>query len=820
MKAWISLAAIACLACSCSGTRSAVPPGEGTAAAAQQQQNKAAGQPAVQAEKTPGAPPAGGTSPVVEIAQAEVKPAPAAAGKPKAAPEAPAAGQEPAEEPPDEEPAEGRVKVVGTKPATPPEDQPAGQEPTAEDLMGKEKPEIEVVGGDIRERERISELYVKAREYYATGNLYAARSLLERVRKGQPYHDMAQRFLKVIAEEIDRHREDVKFDKELLDLRDRTVQRMFREAEKAYNTKQYSRAVDLLDEAYLLNPEEPRVRSLRADARIARANEDMLDNSANQDARIAESMSDIERLGTVPRELPRAPRPAAKEQPQEDQDQARILEEKLNQKVSANLDATPLDYLLNILFRGTGVNIVAKPEDLEGKAVTLHVEEIKLIDLLDYISKTLGVNFTRAGNAIWMTGGGDVQAGPMMKWRVIPLNKGLIDVSKEEASTDSDLEKLLKELPNIIDWPTGSQYYLDRKTNSIFVRTTSESMEQLVELVNTVDVTPVQVLIETKFIEITSKDFSDLGIEWKTTSDLPLTKKDGMNNLQIDSGMGVSLPAPVAAGSVVPETAGFDAILAGVMTVPQFQLTLHALKATGHTSTLGEPRLIAVNNSTASMDIVRDMYYVSDYEIDRQLFDGSSFSSTTDTLGNVIPGQNNQNLNFAAPIIVPKYEKTDPIGFKLKVTPSVGKDLKDITLALEPEITDLVEMLKTSIAVGAEGGQPLQVEQPIISKRTLKAKLTVSDGYVVVLGGLARQTKEKGQVKVPILGDIPLLGLLFKHDTEKNVKSNLLIFVSAKILTSEGRMYVGAGPGDLGLGTLSTAERVRQLRERIEVEVP
>ncbi len=326
-------------------------------------------------------------------------------------------------------------------------------------------------------------------------------------------------------------------------------------------------------------------------------------------------------------------------------------------------------------------------------------------------------------------------------------------------------------------------------------------------------------LIEAKFLEISTKYFDDFGIEWNLTSDFALAKKNGMNKIQIDPGMGVTLPAPVTVGSDFPEGAGFDAIVAGVMTVPQFQMTLHALRASGHTSSLGEPRIIAMNNATAVMEITRDLYYVSDYDIDRQNFNGSSFYSNVGDTTVPLPGTGGTapNYDFAEPIIVPRYDKEE-VGFKLTVTPSVGRDLKDISLYIEPEITEIVEMLKTRIATTVSaGGEPLQIEQPIISKRTLKAKVTISDGYVVVLGGLVRQRKEKGLVKVPLLGDIPLLGRLFRRETEKNIKTNLLIFVSAKLITSEGRMYVGAGPGTLNLG--GPADEARRLSNRIEVEV-
>jgi len=682
---------------------------------------------------------------------------------------------------------------------------------------GKPQPTAGTAG--VAEREAVAELYMRAQKHFYDGDPWTAKELLAKVRKGRPYYETCRRFAKLVDDDIAASAVKAKIENEERDCLDRKVHALFRKAEKAFNDKRYADAVKIINEAYRLDPNNTKVRGLRADALIEKAKQDMADNSLNQDARIAEAMSTVERVGTVPHERPRVPKPVFDDKPGPSAEEALALENKLNQRISVNLYETSLDYLLNILFRATGVNIIAKPGDLEGKSITVQAEDIKLIDLLNYVSRTLGVSFTRSGNAIWLQGGADQSTGPMMHTRVIPLKTGLIDVSSDGPSETSDIEKMLDKVKEaaIIDWPEGSEWYLDRMTNTLFVRTTSEAMKELLPLIEAMDVTPPQILIEAKFLEIATKAFSDLGIEWHTTSDFALAKKDGSNKLQIDAGMGVSLPPPVTAGSDFPETAGFDAILAGVMTVPQFQLTLHALKATGHTSSLGEPRLIAVNNASAEMEITRDLYYVSDYEIDRQDWNGSSFVTSVEGDGISLPGtgETSPEYDFAQPIIVPEYDM-ESVGFKLKVTPSVGRDLKDITLYLEPEITEVVDTLKTRIAMGSDVSEELNVERPIISKRTLKAKVTVSDGYVVVLGGLVRQTKEKGQIKVPLLGDLPLLGQFFRRETEKNVKTNLLIFVSAKIITPEGRMYVGAGPGTLNLG--GPTDEARGLRDRIEVE--
>ena len=807
---------------------------------------EAAEKPAAEAKAEP-APEAKAEPPAAEVKlAAEPAEKPAAAEKPAVAekppvPEKPAVAEvekevdvadaEAPAEPADAATEPKTDEVKSTTPAKQPEKKP--QIVVEPDSKEKPKKLDAVSGTDLEEQETVADTYMRAQKHYYDGDLQAARALLKQIRKRQPYYDMAQRFLKVVEADIERAERQQELDEQEAGFHDAQVQRLYNDASHRYNERKYVEAVDKIEQAYKLDPNNEKVRKLRADARMAKANADLDVNGLNQDARMSEALANIEKIATPPPDL-KAPRPLPQEDLEPDAEAQRALQEKLNQRVDINLEATPLDYLLNILYRSTGVNIIAKPEDLEGKTLTVHVEGIKLIDLLDYISKTLGVSFTRSRNAIWLQGGGEAQSGPLMDWRVIPLHKGLIDVTSDKASTSSDLEKALEKVADLIDWPQGSQWYLDRMTNSLIVRTTSESMEQFTRLVSKLDVTPVMVLIETKFIQLSSKDFSDLGIDWKLTSDLALAKKDGQNSIQVDSGLGVKLPTPVPAGSDFDSTSGLDAVLAGVMTVPQFQMTLHALKASGRTSDLGGPQIIAVNNGTASIEVTQDDYYVKDYQIDRQDFSGSTFSNnlypTNPTIPPIVPGTGttvNNNLDWAAPVIKPQYDKVET-GFKLKVSPSVGRDLRDITLVLEPEINDLVNTLRTPIASPTVTGQALQVEQPIIAKRKLSVKCVVADGYVVAMGGLVKQKKERGVVKVPVLGDIPLLGLLFRHENEKNVKYNLLIFVTAKILTTEGRTYVDAGlegeafRNNAAAGADAAAggnDRARDLRDRVEVQV-
>jgi general secretion pathway protein D len=90
-----------------------------------------------------------------------------------------------------------------------------------------------------------------------------------------------------------------------------------------------------------------------------------------------------------------------------------------------------------------------------------------------------------------------------------------------------------------------------------------------------------------------------------------------------------------------------------------------------------------------------------------------------------------------------------------------------------------------------------RIEMPVFSKRSVNTSLTIYDGYTVAVGGLMREDVQNVEDKVPILGDIPIIGRLFQSKAENRIKSNLIIFVTAQIIDATGRPIRGADSGGL-----------------------
>jgi len=462
------------------------------------------------------------------------------------------------------------------------------------------------------------------------------------------------------------------------------------------------------------------------------------------------------------------------------------IQERLAQRVSVNLVEADLSYVLDLLFRATGVNIVANPAMLQGQQITIHVEQMPLQELLSFISRNYDILFSATPSAVWVS----TPDQPLLETHIRHLNKGLTDVGEQVESTTSDVEKLMERVPELMDWPDGSSYYLDRKKNILFLRSTPEALVKVNELIDELDRDPLQILIETRFIELVADKFKDFDLDVELTSDFGVLTKGGANKVQVDKDSGVRFTG--LANPTGNLTDGLGMAISGVLTDPQFKVIIRALEETNKAKTLSAPRILALNNYTSEIDITRDLVYIEDYEVDRADISGS-------TVGGADPDDPDGGTLSSEPVIIPTFATGDETGFRLKVTPSVGADHRLITLVLEPEIDTLVEWVTFNLVIpDYEGDAPIQ--RPIVSRRTLTTKVTVSDGSVLALAGLMESRRSTRKSKIPVLGDLPLIGGLFRSQSDLDRKTNLLIFVKATILDGEGRRYFDSDREGVELG--------------------
>ncbi|MFM8717354.1 MAG: type II secretion system protein GspD, partial [Spartobacteria bacterium] len=177
---------------------------------------------------------------------------------------------------------------------------------------------------------------------------------------------------------------------------------------------------------------------------------------------------------------------------------------------------------------------------------------------------------------------------------------------------------------------------------------------------------------------------------------------------------------------------------------------------------------------------------------------GSQTSSTTPASGIVVTS------GAVTPSTPSEFEKRD-LGVSLEVEPQVGADNYTIDLSLSPEVVEFDGFVNYgspingprydpgSIAGGNPSGivpftiTPNVINQPIFSVRKVTTSVSIWDGQTVALGGLIREDVQKVNDKVPILGDIPMAGRLFRSNVDQKIKKNLIVFVTARLMNAEGQ---------------------------------
>jgi type IV pilus assembly protein PilQ len=303
---------------------------------------------------------------------------------------------------------------------------------------------------------------------------------------------------------------------------------------------------------------------------------------------------------------------------------------------------------------------------------------------------------------------------------------------------------------------------IDERTNTLMVQDTAENLSEIRRLVQALDVPVRQVLIEARIVVVSDTFERDLGAQFGVTS----AQQNGNNGLLAVTGTGTGadtmiqsaltnlssgLPvAPVAtpalANRYMVNTPAANtngsigvSLLGGSYLV---DLALSAAENEGKSETISSPRVITANQKQATI--------MQGVEIPYQ--ESASSGATTTQFKNAV--------------------------LSLKVTPLITPDNRVI---LDLDVSDDTVGQQVTSATGGS--------VPSIDTRQIQTQVLVGDGQTVVLGGILETTKSYSAQKVPWLGDIPILGNLFKSTTNINDKTELLIFITPKILREGSNLY-------------------------------
>ncbi|MEI6081567.1 MAG: Amuc_1098 family type IV pilus outer membrane protein [Verrucomicrobiota bacterium] len=398
-----------------------------------------------------------------------------------------------------------------------------------------------------------------------------------------------------------------------------------------------------------------------------------------------------------------------------------------------------------------------------------------------------------------------------------------------------------------VTFPAGASATYLASSSKLLVKNTQANLDLIDSLVEVSLATPPsQVEIEARFLEVTQNNLQELGFDWLmgafqlpggsgvNTGGGTVGNRQGQANrgnypfvnpangypagaMNVDPAGNVTagnVTAGNRTGSAAVTANALDALLfgspagpaagvlalAGVFTNPQFQVVLRAINQQKGVDLVSAPKVTVTSGRKATINITQKFPYPRDY-------------SPPTVVASTAPGQ----IQPANPATPTSFE-TRNCGVQLEVEPTVGPDGYTIELSLSPQITEFQGFVNygspiSSIAtVYSRVGQislgtqrvfltANTINQPVFSVRQVDTQVTVYDGQTVVLGGLMREDVQKVQDKTPIVGDLPLVGSLFRSSNNQRIKRNLLIFVSAGLLDPAGQPLIKTVENGLEIST-------------------
>ncbi len=641
------------------------------------------------------------------------------------------------------------------------------KEKEVQKLEAKERAEEEV---RRREEETIREHYNLGKKYYRQGNYPMAIAEFNKIEEINPQHSLisyAEKYIQKCRKKIIR-REEIELKAEMkgeAKAKEEVIssKSLLEQARWYYRRGNYEQTAKVCRAALELDHLNKKARNLLHTAELKQVKREK--KQADKEVWIDEKemMAEVAKAQVLPEEktLPVKERkiiPIVK---------VPAVREKLKNPITVDFRDVDLSSVLNFLADSTYVNIIpASGVSLEGKKVSIRMKDIPAENALKYILKNQGLTYRIEQDAIWVASPAELDKEEVES-RVYFLNRGSGMFTEFErtvgtgtglggAASISKVTTIKDILEQAVDWPKNSKLVLDERTGALIISNIPSNLQIIEDILYNLDVTPMQVLIEARFVELKVEDTEELGIEWQLTAALGDKRRDGSNVTQWESGSGWDF-------SDFPGDTrdyGLNLTYAGVLTYPEFQAVLHALSKTQSAKTLSAPRITTLNNQRATLKVVEEWIYPTRYEFQAV--------EQFDVDGNLISTRyRNVPVDFV----------TKDVGILLYVTPNIGADGKTITLALVPEVSS-----------GEKGYFEYtgDVSLPLFSSRTLSTSVVINNGDTVALGGLINESTIKKATKVPLLGDIPILGHLFRKQTDSVERRNLLIFVTASIISPSG----------------------------------
>lgn len=445
-----------------------------------------------------------------------------------------------------------------------------------------------------------------------------------------------------------------------------------------------------------------------------------------------------------------------------------------NGKISFYFQNVAIKTLLQLIAKNSGLNFIIS-EDVKG-STTLNLKNVTWRQALDIILQSHGLASKQIGTALFISTTEDIAAKQAKEFQaaqdatnMAPLSTSLINLKYSDAA---EIAKVLKSSDGSLLTQRG-EVSVNAPTNSIIVRDVASNLTDIKKYVNRLDIPARQVSIEARIVNIDATYEGQLGVRFGVSNTHSLSGTlAGANQLRngtnvaavtpLSQRLNFNIPANVLSTGTTPGSIGLALARLGPILL---DMELSALEEEGHTQIISKPRVVTANQQKATIQAGEEIPYQQ----------ATSSGATSIEFKKAV-------LSLE---IVPQITPDDRIILKLKA----NQDTRGPQLLVAQGSDTTGSSSSGSGTSATTTSTPAVFGPPTINTQAVESQVLLNDNETVVIGGIYKLTKSNTFDRVPFFGSLPLVGGLFRHRGIKNEKSELLIFLTPKIIKQKPRNY-------------------------------
>lgn len=410
------------------------------------------------------------------------------------------------------------------------------------------------------------------------------------------------------------------------------------------------------------------------------------------------------------------------------------------QSISMDFQDASLKDVLKIFSIQSGLSFIAS-DNVKDKKITLYLDKVAVKDAMDklFLANNLVYKLDSESNIFIVKDLGKSEVDRITKAYYLKYqsvsSSAIVKESAGSAGGSSSATSMMSTIKSVLS--KDGAISEDKRTNSLIITDIPSIFPEVEKIISYLDISQPQIMLEVEMLDVGKGTTDKVGIDWSGA---------GSYSVNIESAsQTTTFPYNHLFAAKLADTV--NSIAKGSLTFPtSLKVILNFLNTQSDTKYLARPRILTMNNEVAEIKIT-----TQEVVGEKRTVEGTGSSSTS---------------TYEAE----RYET----GVSLRVTPQINPETNEITMFVVPSVTEASK----STVVGSSGAAYYNPEI-----RTSKSLIRVKDGETIVVGGLIKNKSTTSIAKLSILGNIPLLGMLFRNKTiDPNQERELLVFITPRII--------------------------------------